>query len=137
MIKNTAVLEFPCWTDSHGSLVAVEGSDTIPFSIARVYYIYGVGNGVRRGFHSHLDLEQVLVCVSGSVSILIEDDKNSEDVVLNDPTQALYIGPMVWREMFDFSEDAVLAVFASRHYDPADYERDHDRFLRRAKEYFI
>lgn len=136
MVKNTSIITFPCWTDAKGSLVAVEAEDTVPFPISRVYYIFGVGAGERRGYHSHLDLEQALVCVSGSVSVLVEDDAQSESIVLNDPTRALYIGPMVWREMYDFSEDAVLLVLASRHHEPADYEKDHERFLQKARDYF-
>lgn len=137
MVKNTTLLEFPCRADECGSLVAVECEETVPFPVSRVYYIYGVGKGTRRGFHSHLNLEQALVCVKGSVRILVEDDKKSENFILDSPTKALYIGPMVWREMYDFSEDAVLLVLASHHYDPADYERNHDRFLSKAKKYFF
>lgn len=136
MVKNTSIIDFPCWTDEKGSLVAVEAEDTIPFPISRVYYIFDVGAKERRGFHSHLDLEQALVCVNGSVSILIEDDVASESVVLDDPTRALYVGPMVWREMYDFSDDAVLLVLASRHYEPSCYEKDHGRFQEKARAYF-
>ena len=68
--------------------------------------------------------------------ILVEDGTSSETVLLNDPTQGLYIGPMVWREMFDFSEDAVLLVLASRHYEEADYIRDHDEFEHKSREFF-
>lgn len=136
MIKNTAILRFKSWSDEKGSLVAIEEADSVPFQISRVYYIYGVGSGVRRGFHSHLDLEQALICVKGSVRILVEDDEASETVLLDDPATALYIGPMVWREMYDFSDDTVLLVLASRHYEPDDYEKDHGRFKVKAREYF-
>ncbi|WP_101722930.1 sugar 3,4-ketoisomerase [Eggerthella timonensis] len=136
MVKNTAMLDLPCWSDSYGSLVAIEESDTIPFPVTRVYYIFDVGDGIRRGFHSHKDLDQALICVNGSVRIFIEDDEGSEVVLLDDPKKALHIGPMVWREMFDFSDQAVLLVLASRHYDTSDYERDHDAFLKKAKLYF-
>ena len=88
---------------------------------------------MRRGFHSHEALEQALVCVHGSVTILLDDGSEREEIVLDDPTKGLYIGHMVWREMFDFSPDAVLLVMASEHYDTSDYIRDYKVFCRQAQ----
>lgn len=136
MIKNTELIDLPCWSDSYGSLTAIEELDTVPFDIKRIYYIFDVGAQVRRGFHSHQDLEQLLICVSGSVDILIEDDERSETVTLDSPTRGLYIGPMVWREMFSFSENTVLLVLASKHYIDTEYERNHGIFLVSAREYY-
>lgn len=136
VVKNTELFELPCWNDSYGSLVAIEESDTVPFEIKRIYYIFDVGAQVRRGFHSHQDLQQALICVSGSVDVLIEDDEKSEVITLDSPTKALYIGPMVWREMFAFSEDAVLLVLASKHYADTEYERNHGLYLKTAREYY-
>lgn len=136
MVKNTELVELPCWNDSYGSLTAIEEEGTVPFEIKRIYYIYEVGQHVRRGFHSHQDLQQLLICVSGSVDILVEDDEISETITLNRPTQGLYIGPMVWREMFSFSEGAVLLVLASKHYPDTEYERDHSKFLISARDYY-
>lgn len=136
MIQNVELIQFLANESDKGSLIAIEGSGTIPFDIARVYYIYGVGAGDRRGFHAHKDLEQVLVCVNGSVKILVEDGFERDVVELGSPDQGLYIGSMVWREMFDFSDGAVLMVLASRKYTPSDYEKDHERFLSSAREYF-
>ena len=133
MVKNVRILEFPCYLDRFGSLVAIEACDTIPFDVKRVYYIFGVEDGVRRGFHSHEALEQVLVCVHGSVTILLDDGSEREEIVLDDPTKGLYIGHMVWREMFDFSPDAVLLVMASEHYDTSDYIRDYKVFCRQTQ----
>jgi len=100
----------------------------VPFEIKRVYYIYDTQAGVARGFHAHKALKQVAVCVSGSCRFLLDDGANKEEVVLNSPTQGLLIEHMVWREMYDFSEDCVLMVLASEHYDEADYIRDYDAF---------
>ena len=133
MVKNVRILEFPCYLDRVGSLVAIEACDTIPFDVKRVYYIFGVEDGVRRGFHSHEALEQVLVCVHGSVTILLDDGSEREEIVLDDPTKGLYLGHMVWREMFDFSSDAVLLVMASEHYDTSDYIRDYKVFCRQTQ----
>ena len=136
MVKNTAMLSFKCNIDNYGSLVPVEAGGDIPFDIKRIYYIYDVQQGMRRGYHSHLDLQQALVCVHGSVKILVKTPFEEENILLDDPTRALYIGPMVWREMYDFSPDAVLLVLASKHYDVNDYIRDYARYEREAKEYF-
>lgn len=91
---------------------------------------------VRRGFHSHLELKQVLICVSGSVKILLKTPEEETIVQLNDPATGLYIGPMVWREMYDFSSNAALLVLASELYDPDDYIRDYRSFEQLAKKYY-
>lgn len=136
MIENTKFYEFNCFHDKYGHLVPIEANQDIPFEIKRVYYIYGVEEGTRRGFHSHIDLQQALICVHGSVKILVKTPYEKEDIILDDPTRALYIGPMVWREMYDFSSDAVLLVLASNHYDVKDYIRDYKYYEALAKDYF-
>lgn len=130
------MIEFPKHLDKYGSLVPVEGADSIPFDIKRVYYIYEVESGVRRGFHSHISLEQVLVCVAGSVKILVKTPKEEKEILLENPQEGLYIGPMIWREMYDFSADAVLLVLASEHYQVEDYIRDYDQYEKMAELYF-
>lgn len=115
--------------DSRGQLIALEENADIPFKIRRVYYIYGVNEGIRRGYHAHRALEQVLVCVHGSCWITLDDGSMREEVLLDCPEQGLYIGPGTWREMHDFTPDAVLMVFASEPYDEEDYIRDYDEFL--------
>lgn len=137
MVKNTAMLSFKCNMDNYGSLVPVEAGGDIPFDIQRIYYIYNVEEGMRRGYHSHLDLQQALVCVHGSVKILVKTPFEEENILLDDPTCALYIGPMVWREMYDFSPDAVLLVLASKHYDVNDYIRDYAEYEQQARDYFM
>ena len=136
MVTNTKWIEFSCYTDKYGKLVPIEGGSSIPFEVKRVYYIYEVEESVRRGFHSHVDLEQVLICVHGTVKILVKTPYEEEDVLLDNPQKGLYIGNMVWREMYDFSDDAVLLVLASRHYEVDDYIRDYNKYEILAKDYF-
>ena len=116
--------------DDRGQLVAIEAQLDIPFEVRRVYYIYDTLAGVRRGFHAHQDLEQILVCVHGSCKIHLDNGYETAEVVLDKPYEGLYISNDMWREMYDFSPDAVLLVLASRHYDEADYIRDYDVFLK-------
>lgn len=123
----TRLIRFEEKKSSLGSLVAIQDPDSIPFGIQRVYYIYGVASDTyRRGFHAHQDLEQVLICVSGSVKVLVKTPDEAKIFHLDDPSTGLYIGKMLWREMFEFSKDAVLLVLASRKYDEKDYYRDYE-----------
>lgn len=135
-MKNIKLLKFQDYTDKYGHLTPLEANGEIPFDINRVYYISKVEPEVRRGFHSHEDLEQVLICVSGSVKILVKTPYEEKIITLNDQTDGLYIGPMIWREMYDFSEHAVLLVLASKHYDVKDYIRDYEKYEELAKTYF-
>lgn len=121
---------FPPHGDDRGQLVALEEYKDIPFEIRRVYYIYDTAQGVRRGFHAHKNLEQILICVHGSCKILLDNGKEKETVLLDKPYEGLYISNDIWREMYDFSPDAVLLVLASQLYDEADYIRNYDDFLR-------
>lgn len=129
---NTGMFKFRKFTDKYGSLIPVEMNLDIPFAVQRIYYIYAVPGQVRRGFHSHKQLHQILICVSGSVKILVKTPREENIVTLDDPSEGLYIGPMVWREMYDFSDDAVLLVLASDHYDEDDYIRNYDMYLQQA-----
>lgn len=116
--------------DDRGMLVALEEGKEIPFDVKRVYYMYDTVEGVRRGFHAHKCLEQILICVHGSCKILLDNGKEKEIVSLDTPYEGLYISNDMWREMYDFSPDAVLMVLASELYDEADYIRDYDEFLK-------
>ena len=120
---------FPPLGDDRGSLVALEAEKTVPFEIKRVYYIFGTQQGVARGFHAHHNLKQVAVCVTGKCRMILDDGKNREEAWLDSPTKGLLIGDLIWREMHDFSEDCVLLVLASEHYDEADYIRDYEEFI--------
>ena len=123
-------VNFPPLGDDRGSLVALEAEKTVPFPIKRVYYIFGTQNGVARGFHAHRNLKQIAVCVTGKCRMILDDGQNREEAWLDSPTKGLFIGDLVWREMHDFSEDCVMLVLASEHYDEADYIRDYDEFLK-------
>lgn len=112
-----------------GSLSFLEGSRDVPFAIQRVYYIYDVAPGERRGFHAHKKLEQYLICVHGNCKILLDNGKERETVLLSDPNEGLYVGAGLWREMYDFSDGAVLLVLASAYYTETDYIRDYQSFL--------
>ena len=116
--------------DDRGMLVALEEGKEIPFDVKRVYYMYDTVEGIRRGFHAHKCLEQILICVHGSCKILLDNGKEKEIVSLDTPYEGLYVSNDLWRELYDFSPDAVLMVLASELYDEADYIRDYDEFLK-------
>lgn len=121
-------IDFTTVTDARGHLVAAEVERHIPFDIRRVYYLRDLKAGEPRGFHAHKALQQVAVCVAGSCNLLLDDGHARETVRCGDPARGLYIGPMVWHEMYDFSPDCVLLVFASAEYDESDYLRSYDVF---------
>ena len=116
--------------DDRGQLIALEEFKDIPFRIRRVYYMYNTSEGVVRGKHAHKSLEQILVCIHGSVKIRLDNGSEKKVVTLEKPYEGLYIPNNMWREMFDFSPDAVLVVFASELYDESDYIRNYDDFLK-------
>ena len=118
--------------DERGSLVALEGSKSVPFDIKRVYYIFGTKEGVSRGFHAHRNLKQVVVCVTGSCRFVLDNGKSREEIILDSAATGLVIEDLTWREMHDFSQDCVLLVLASEYYDEADYIRDYQKFLKAA-----
>jgi dTDP-4-dehydrorhamnose 3,5-epimerase-like enzyme len=119
--------------DHGGMLIALEQERNVPFEIRRVYYIYATQQNVHRGKHAHRHLHQLAVAVRGSVTFLLDDGTGPVEVVLNDPSQGLLLGRMVWRELYDFSDDCVLMVLADHLYDPADYINDYDDFLREVR----
>lgn len=136
MLHNIKLIDLPCWTDDTGSLVAIEADETIPFSMERLYYIFGTNADSHRGFHSHRRLYQLLICTHGSVDILVDDGLERDEISLDNPTKGLIIGPMVWREMLNFKNEAVLTVLASKHYDTSDYILDYDAFREESVQYF-
>jgi dTDP-4-dehydrorhamnose 3,5-epimerase-like enzyme len=129
-MKNVRIVELEHYYNAdYGNLVPIEGDKGIPFSIERVYFIFSVPENARRGFHGHKKLNQALVCVAGEVTIHVDSGVQSREIVLNNPSQALLIGPMIWREMYNFSRDAVLLVLADRHFEESDYIRSYGEFL--------
>lgn len=121
---------FPPHGDDRGQLVAIEAMKDLPFEIKRVYYIYDTLPNVRRGFHAHRNLQQILVCVHGSCKLHLDNGFDTAEVTLDKPYEGLYISNDMWREMYDFSEGAVLLVLASEYYDEADYIRNYEDFLK-------
>ena len=119
---------FDLQTPIDGKLTVIEGERDLPFAIARVYYFSGFAAGERRGFHAHKALQQAAVCARGSCKFLLDDGTLRREIVLDSPTRALFIAPMVWHELYDFSPDCLLAVFADSPYDEADYIRDYTAF---------
>lgn len=128
--KGPALLRFESHGDGRGELVALQNHKEIPFDVKRVYFIVGTPPGVKRGLHAHKNLEQVAVCLKGSVRFILDDGKDRHEVQLRRPDEGLHIRSMVWREMVDFSPDCVLLVLASQPYDADDYIRDYKVFLR-------
>lgn len=116
--------------DERGQLVALEEFKDIPFKIKRVYYMYDTAQGVTRGYHAHKSLQQILICIHGSCKIRLDNGKEKKIVTLEKPYEGLYVSNVMWREMFDFSSDAVLMVLASELYYESDYIRDYDEFLK-------
>ena len=112
--------------DERGQLVALEEHKDIPFEIKRVYYMYDTGKGVTRGQHAHKSLEQILICIHGSCKLMLDNGKEKKIVSLEKPYEGLYISNNIWREMYDFSSDAVLMVLASDVYKEEDYIRNYD-----------
>ncbi|MCL2048519.1 MAG: FdtA/QdtA family cupin domain-containing protein [Defluviitaleaceae bacterium] len=126
---NTGIIRFKQYKDGSGNLTPIEAESDIPFAIKRIYYIYDVVPDATRGYHSHKKLHQVLIPLNGSITVRLITHIEEKNIVLNSPHEGLYIGPHVWREMYDFSPGSVLLVLASDFYDEADYIRDFNSFL--------
>jgi hypothetical protein len=116
------------FNDARGSLAVIEYGKEIGFLVERAYFMYGPGANSDRGAHAHRDLEQLIVALQGSVDITLDNGRKQCRHRLDQPTHGLYLGPMVWRKMSNFSANSVCFVLASRRYDSADYVRDYERF---------
>ncbi len=127
------VLQFSELGDERGHLVVVEGGTSIPFDIKRVFYIYGSDRTVVRGQHANRKTEFVLVNVAGKSKVRITDGTEELIVNLDKPNMGVYLPKMIWKDMYDFSEDSVLLCFASEHYDGSEYIRDYDEYLQSVK----
>lgn len=115
--------------NTYGNLTFIQSKKDISFDINRVYYIYKASSGITRGCHAHKELEQVLICLYGSIEIVLDDGFQKEIIILDDPSKGLYVGPKMWRTMKWLKDDSVLLVLASDYYDESDYIRDYDVFL--------
>lgn len=125
------ILEFPQRGDERGHLVIVEGGIDVPFEIKRVFYIYGSDADVVRGQHANRKTEFVLINVAGKSKVKVKDGEGNEAIYcLNRPHTGIYLPPMVWKDMYDFSGDSVLLVLASEHYDASEYIRNYDDYVK-------
>src|SRR3954469_14420149 len=122
------IIELPRNTDPRGNLTFIEGGETIPFEIARVYYLYDVPGGEWRGGHAHRQLHQLFIAASGSLDVVVDDGVERERFRLNRSYYGLHVPRMIWRELDDFSSGSVCLVLASAHYDRNDYYYDYDEF---------
>ena len=130
-MNRVKMIDFTQRGDERGHLVVVEGGLDIPFEIKRVFYIYGSDHDVVRGQHANRKTEFVLINVSGTSKVSVKDGEGNEAIFcLNRPHTGIYLPTMVWKDMYDFSEDSVLLVLASEHYDPDEYIRDYSEFVR-------
>jgi len=126
-------IDLPVIADPRGNLCVAEGGRHVPFDIARVYYLYDVPSGSIRAGHAHKALHQLLIAVSGSFDVTLHNGHRSETVTLNRPHRGLLIGPMLWRDLDNFSSGSVCVVLASLAYDEADYIRDFGDFQAAAR----
>lgn len=127
-------IELPKIADPRGNLTFIEGNRHVPFDIKRVYYLYDVPGGAERGGHAHKNLQQLIIAMSGSFDIILDNGRQKQRYHLNRCYYGLHIGRMVWREMDNFSSGAVCMVLASAPYDESDYYRNYDEFLLALKE---
>ncbi|MEN1972606.1 FdtA/QdtA family cupin domain-containing protein [Luteimonas sp. MJ204] len=124
------VIELPKISDPRGNLTFVEGGGHIPFDIQRVYYLYDVPGGAERGGHGHKALHQLIIAMSGSFDVVLDDGTRKQRFHLNRSYYGLYVCPMIWRELDNFSSGSVCMVLASNRYDEDDYYRDYGDYLR-------
>jgi dTDP-4-dehydrorhamnose 3,5-epimerase-like enzyme len=128
-IEDCKIIELPKISDPRGNLTFIEGGQHIPFEIRRVYYLYDVPGGADRGGHAHKALHQLIIAMSGSFDVTLDDGRNKKKFHLNRSYQGLYVCPMMWRDLDNFSSGSVCMVLASNLYGASDYYRDYNEFL--------
>jgi len=129
-INKCRIIDLPKISDPRGNLTFIEGGNHIPFEIRRVYYLYDVPGGAERGGHAHKDLHQLIIAMSGSFDVVLDDGHEKRRIHLNRSYNGLYVCPMIWRELDNFSSGSVLMVLASNVYDESDYYRDYSEFMK-------
>lgn len=127
-LQHCRIIDLPKVEDPRGNLTYIEADKHVPFDIRRVYYLYDVPGGSHRGGHAHKDLHQLLIAMSGSFDILLDDGRTKFKYHMNRSYYGLYIPPMIWREIDNFSSGSVCMVLASEHYLESDYYRDYNEF---------
>jgi oxalate decarboxylase/phosphoglucose isomerase-like protein (cupin superfamily) len=123
------IIDLPKISDPRGNLTFIEGGRHIPFEIRRVYYLYDVPGGAERGGHAHKNLHQLIIALSGSFDVILDDGKQKRRFHLNRSYNGIYVCPMIWRELDNFSSASVCMVLASNLYDEDDYYRDYQEYV--------
>ncbi|WP_024301325.1 FdtA/QdtA family cupin domain-containing protein [Pseudogulbenkiania sp. MAI-1] len=131
-LSDCKIIQLPKISDPRGNLSFVEGGNHIPFDIKRLYYIYDVPGGAERGAHAHKGMHQLIIAMSGSFDVILNDGKQAKRFHLARSYYGLYVCPMMWRALDNFSSGAVCTVLSSSYYDEDDYIRDYDDFLKAA-----
>ena len=129
-IKNCKIIDLPKISDPRGNLTFIEGGSHVPFDIQRVYYLYDVPGGSERGGHAHKELSQLIIAMSGSFDVILDDGREKKRFHLNRSYNGLYVCPMMWRELDNFSSGSVCMVLASNKYDEDDYYRDYNEYIK-------
>jgi oxalate decarboxylase/phosphoglucose isomerase-like protein (cupin superfamily) len=129
-LAECGLIDLPKIIDPRGNLTFIEGGRHVPFEIKRVYYLYDVPGGAERGGHAHKNLHQLIIALSGSFDVSLDDGKGKKRFHLNRSNYGVYVCPMIWRELDNFSSASVCMVLASNFYDEADYYRDYQEFVR-------
>lgn len=133
ILGNCRLLDLPKISDPRGNLTFIEGAKHVPFSIRRVYYLYDVPGGAERGGHAHKEMHQLIVAMSGSFDVILDDGSEKKRFHLNRSYYGLYVCPMIWRELDNFSSGSVCLVLSSNLYDESDYYRNYDIYLEALK----
>ncbi|WOI10101.1 FdtA/QdtA family cupin domain-containing protein [Thalassospira lucentensis] len=129
-VTECKMVDLPKVSNAQGNLTFIEGKNHVPFDIQRVYYLYDVPGGAIRGGHAHKNLHQMIIAMSGSFDITLDDGRNKKKFHLNRSYSGLYICPMIWRELDNFSSGSVCMVLASSIYREEDYHRNYSEFMR-------
>jgi hypothetical protein len=128
-LSKCGIIDLPKISDPRGNLTFIEGERHIPFEIKRVYYLYDIPGGAERGGHAHKGLHQLIIALSGSFDVILDDGTQKKRFHLNRSYYGVYVCPMIWRELDNFSSASVCMVLASNLYDEADYYRDYEEFV--------
>jgi WxcM-like, C-terminal len=130
MIEQCRIIQLPKITDTRGNITFIESNQHIIFEIKRVYYLYDVPGGSERAGHAHKELQQLFIAISGSFDVHIDDGHRKQTYHMNRSYYGLYVCPMIWRDLDNFSSGSVCLVLASHYYDESDYYRDYQDFIK-------